>query len=151
MSTETVETAPQAGDRRGSAEAGPRREAVCAAVGREIDPEVVAIAKRRKFSDTYKLKILDEIDRNPRESGVIIRREGLYSSSLTNWRKWRDGMSEMKKPTSPNKKMHNDLAKLERENTRLKLKLKKAEILIEFQKKASEMLTLMSQKENDEA
>ena len=64
MSTETVETAAQAGDRRGSAEAGPRREAVCAAVGREIDPEVIAIAKRRKFSDTYKLKILDEIDRN---------------------------------------------------------------------------------------
>ena len=60
-------------------------------------------------------------------------------------------MSKMKKPTSPNKKLHNDLAKLERENTRLKLKLKKAEILIEFQKKASEMLTLMSQKENDEA
>ena len=39
MSTETVETAAQAGDRRGSAEAGPRREAVCAAVGRKIDPE----------------------------------------------------------------------------------------------------------------
>ena len=57
-------------------------------------------------------------------------------------------MSAEKKPTSKNKQMHNEMAKLKRENARLKLKLQKAEGIIDLQKKASEMLELMSRNEN---
>ena len=57
-------------------------------------------------------------------------------------------MSTEKKPTSANKQMHNEMAKLKRENARLKLNLQKAEGIIDLQKKASELLKLMSQKEN---
>jgi len=53
-----------------------------------------------------------------------------------------------KKPTSENKQMHNEMAKLKRENARLTLELQKAEGIIELQKKASELLTLMSQNAN---
>ena len=60
-------------------------------------------------------------------------------------------MSTEKKPTSVNKQMHNELAKLKRENARLKLKLQKAEGIIDLQKKASELLKLMSQKENSDS
>ena len=57
-------------------------------------------------------------------------------------------MSTTQKPTSKNKQMHNELAKLNRENARLKLKLQKAEGIIDLQKKASELLELMSQNAN---
>ena len=56
-------------------------------------------------------------------------------------------MSTTKKPTSANKQMHNEMAKLKRENARLKLKLQKAEGIIDLQKKACELLKLMSQSE----
>jgi transposase-like protein len=54
------------------------------------DPQVVEKAKRRRFTASYKLKILEEVDRNPERSGAILRREGLYSSHLSAWRKQRD-------------------------------------------------------------
>ncbi|MFC1452622.1 hypothetical protein ACFLSJ_04675, partial [Verrucomicrobiota bacterium] len=85
---------------------------------------------------------------SPGKTGIILRREGLYSSYLSKWREWRDGMSTEKKPTSANKQMHNEMAKLKRENAGLKLELQKAEGIIDLQKKASELLKLMSQKEN---
>ena len=59
-------------------------------------------------------------------------------------------MNTDKKPTSANKQMHNEMAKLKRENVRLNMKLERAEGLIELQKKASEMLELMSQKMKNE-
>ena len=59
-------------------------------------------------------------------------------------------MSTKKKPTSANKQMHNEMAKLKRENARLQMKLQRAEGLIELQKKASEMLEMISQKVKDE-
>ena len=106
------------------------------------------MAKRRRHSADYKLKILAEIDASPGKTGLILRREGLYSSYLTKWRQWRDEMSTAKKPTSKNKQMHNEVAKLKRENARLKLELQKAEGIIDLQKKASELLALMSRNEN---
>jgi transposase-like protein len=55
------------------------------------DPEVVAIPTRRRFTAEYRLRILDEADRctGPGDVGRLLRREGLYSSHLTNWRKSR--------------------------------------------------------------
>ncbi len=60
-------------------------------VGRMPDAEVVAKAKRRQFTAAYRLRILEEVDgcQNPGEVGQLLRREGLYSSHLANWRKAR--------------------------------------------------------------
>ena len=60
------------------------------------DPEVVAKPKRRQFTAEYRLRILEEADRctQPGEVGRLLRREGLYSSHLTAWRKARRKGSE---------------------------------------------------------
>ena len=152
MSTLILEGAPgQAVDRGDTAQAGSWRETACPGAGRAANPEVAAVAQRRRFSDQYKLKLLTEIDDNPGMSGVILRREGLYSSNLFRWRQWRDRMGTQQKPVSKNKRMHNEMATLQRENARLKMKLQKAEGLIELQKKTSELLELMSRNGNDES
>ncbi len=149
MSTLTLERTPGlVEDRSVPAAAGARRESGSPGVDRAADPEVVPVAQRRRHSAKYKLRILAEIDTHPGETGIILRREGLYSSYLAKWRKWRDEMGMEKKPTSANKQMHNEMAKLKRENARLTLKLQKAEGIIDLQKKASELLKLMSQNEN---
>ena len=127
------------------------REATAPQVGMALDPEVAAVAKRRKFSDDYKLRILTEIEGNLGSTGAIVRREGLYSSHITDWRRWRDRVTTEHKPTSKNKQMDNEMAELQRENSRLAMKLKKAEALIELQKKASELLDMMSRSASDES
>lgn len=105
-----------------------------------VSTEVVA-ARRRQFTGEYKRRILDETDRaRPGEIGLILRREGLYSSQLASWRKWRSGMTTRKKNGS---KDAVDLAmyrQLEKENAKLKLKLRKAEAMLELQKKALALL-----------
>jgi hypothetical protein len=98
--------------------------------------------QRRRFSTPYKLKILSEVDQchENGEIGLILRREGLYSSNLTRWRKWRDAMR-----SKPNKKpisntLKNENARLQRENIRLKAKLERANKLLEVQKKMAELM-----------
>jgi transposase len=151
MSTLTLEpTCGVDADRSVAAEAAARREAAAPQVGIALDPEVAAVAKRRKFSNDYKLRILTEIDENLGSTGSITRREGLYSSHITDWRRWRDKMTTEHKPTSNNKQMHNEMAKLQRENSRLTMKLQKAEALVELQKKTSELLDMMSRNVSDE-
>lgn len=151
MSTLTlVETPGLAEDRSVPAVAGARREADSPGVGQSANPEVASVAKRRRHSAEYKLRILEEIDASPGMIGIILRREGLYSSYLSKWREWRNNMSTPKK-SSPNKQAHNEIAKLKRENARLNLKLQKAEGIIDLQKKASELLKLMSRSENAES
>lgn len=151
MASETLErTAVAGGERSVSAGAETRNEAAATAVGRSADPEVTQVAKRRKHSAAYKLRILEEIENSPGKTGVILRREGLYSSNLTRWRKWRDNMNKNGK-SSPNKRLHNELAKKDREIKRLELKLHKAEGIIELQKKTSEMLCLMSKNTDEES
>ena len=56
------------------------------------DPEVRALAKRRKFNAAYKLAVLSEVDRltEPGAIGALLRREALYSSQLTSWRRERE-------------------------------------------------------------
>jgi len=112
------------------------------------DPEVVPRAKRRQFSAQYKLRILTEADQCSQrgEIGALLRREGLYSSHLTTWRKQRDrgqlqGLSPKKRGRKPDPQAA-ELARLQRENERLKARLEQAETIIEVQKKLSQMLGL---------
>ena len=115
------------------------------------DPEVKATKPRRRFTAKYKLSILAEVDActTKGQIGSILRREGLYSSNLTTWRKqWDKGVLDGLSPRKRGRKAKeiNPLAKrvaeLERENQKLDKKLKQAEIIIEFQKKISQMLNL---------
>ena len=116
-------------------------------VGLEV--EVLAKAKRRRFTLEYKRRVLREADRcrKPGELGALLRREGLYSSSLSNWRSARErgelgGQGTRKrgpqaKPPDPGAKR---IADLERENRRLRHRAERAEALVEVQKKLSELL-----------
>jgi transposase len=119
---------------------------VCAAVP---DPEVSEKKQRRRFTAEYKLRILQEAGQcaEPGQLGALLRREALYSSHLTTWRRQREegtlqGLSPKKrgrkaKPADPSAER---IAQLEKENLRLNLNLRKAEIIIEAQKKISEIL-----------
>ncbi len=113
------------------------------------DPEVPENKPRRKLTAKYKLRILAEADAcsQPGQIGALLRREGLYSSSLTTWRRQRKkGLLQAMTPKKRGRKekQKNPLAKhvaqLENENRRLQLKLKKAELIIEAQKKMAEIL-----------
>ena len=109
--------------------------------GAEVGTEVVGVASRRSFSDAYKRRILDEADRaQPGEIGLILRREGLYSSQLATWRKWRSGVTSKKK-TGKEAELFAENKRLDKENGKLKLKLRKAELMLELQKKAQELLS----------
>ena len=113
------------------------------------DPEVVPKAKRRQFSARYKLRILEEAENCGRRGqlGALLRREGLYSSHLTTWRRQRekgqlDGLGAKRRGPKPRDVLEADLAKLRRENERLKARLERAETIIEVQKKLSRLLGL---------
>lgn len=114
-------------------------------------PEVLPKAKRRRFSAEYRLRILQEADRctQPGQIGALLRREGLYSSHLTLWRKQRDegalrAMATRKR--GPKRRLASPearrVAELERETAQLRRKLAKAETIIEFQKKVHELLEI---------
>jgi transposase len=113
------------------------------------DPEVDPQKRRRKLTAKYKLRILQEAEqcRDSQQIGFLLRREGLYSSSLTRWRRLRDqGILRAMKPKtrgrkpSENNPLAADNAKLQKENQLLRKKLWKAERIIEVQKKISEIL-----------
>jgi len=114
------------------------------------DPEVTA-TPRRQFSAKEKLRILEEADActEPGELGELVRREGIYSSYLSRWRRARDrgqlaGLNGKKR--GPKKTADQELAEenasLRRENKRLRTRLKQAETIIDVQKKLSQMLGL---------
>ena len=132
MSTETTNT-PLTGPDRAAA---------------DPNPETVATATRRRFSAKYKLRILAESEKAaPGEVGALLRREGLYSSHLSKWRKQRDegalaGLSAKKRgrkarPVDPQARR---IAQLEKENERLQRRLEQAETIIDVQKKLSRLL-----------
>lgn len=111
--------------------------------------EVVAKAKRRRFSAKYKLRILKEADActKPGELGALLRREGLYSSHLTSWRKQREqgqleGLTPRKRGPKGREKnpLEKELKRLQRENAKLQRRAERAEALVEVQKKVSELL-----------
>lgn len=118
---------------------------------KRFDSEVQAIAKRRQFTQEYKLKILRELDqcRGSGEIGLILRREGLYSTNISRWRKWRSDMgSKSGKPTQANA-LKNENARLKRQVTTLEAKLERANKLLEIQKKMAEFVENW-EKENSE-
>jgi transposase-like protein len=112
---------------------------------------------RRHFTAADKLRILAEADacEIPGQFGALLRREGLYSSHISAWRKQRDaGALDGLKPKQRGRKPQpaNPLAaenvRLQRENARLAARLKQAETIIDVQKKVSEMLGLMPDERN---
>ena len=125
------------------------------------DPEVVPRAKRRYFSAEYKLRILEEADACSERGqiGSLLRREGLYSSHLTTWRRQReqgqlDGLSPKKRGRKPSvdEALAKEVAELKQENQRLEKRLQQAETVIEVQKKLSGLLGLtLGEKQSDEA
>jgi transposase-like protein len=118
------------------------------------DPEVVEKAARRRFTAEYKRQVALEAEQcqQPGEIGALLRREGLYSSVLARWRR-----QLREEPLAPSKKSNKngkltpaqELARLERENQRLKEKLRQAELIIDVQKKVSEMMQTRSQEKED--
>jgi transposase-like protein len=113
------------------------------------DPEVVANAKRRTFTAEYKLRILAEADAaaaQPGAIGALQRRKGLYSSHLVTWRRERQtgilkGLTPHKRgPKSKRNPQEEEMQKLRRENQRLTEQLRKAEIVIDVQKKVGALL-----------
>jgi transposase len=126
------------------------------------DPEVSAKAERRKFSAAYKRSILAEVDRGgPGAVAGILRREGLYSSHLTTWRKQREsgeiaGLEPRKrgKKAAPKNPLAGEVRRLERENRHLQKRIRQAEIIIDVQKKLCDVLGLtvppIEQREDEE-
>ena len=113
------------------------------------ETEVSTKARRRQFSAEYKRRVLAEADActKPGEIGALLRREGLYSSHLVEWRRSRDrgalaGLAGKKR--GPAAKAVNPLARkvaeLEREMARLRRRAERAEGLVEVQKKVAELL-----------
>ena len=122
------------------------------------DPEVSEKAKRRRFTVEYKLRILREADacKGDGDVAALLRREGLYSSHLTNWRRQREqgALRDLRarrrgptpRPVDPRVKQ------LEAENRRLTRKLQRAETIITLQKKVAEILGIpLKPLDNDES
>ena len=112
------------------------------------DPEVVAHAQRRRFTAEYKQLILAQADQAKGSGGIgaLLRREGLYSSLLTTWRRERDagilqGLAPHKRgPKSKRDPVAEETEKLRRENVHLTEQLRKAEVIIDVQKKVATLL-----------
>ena len=114
------------------------------------DPEVTAKTQRRRFTADYKRKILVEADKckQPGELGALLRREGLYSSHLANWRavRDRDGKAGLEpKKRGPKAKAKPDekdrrIVELERELAKTKARAERAEFLVDMQKKMAQLL-----------
>jgi transposase-like protein len=111
------------------------------------DPEVTPKAKRRIFAAAYKKKILAEADAaaGSGQIGELLRREGIYSSTLTRWRRERDSavdtaFSQKRGPEPKRNPLTAENEKLRRQNQRLQEDLRKAEIIIDVQKKVAMLL-----------
>ena len=119
-----------------------------------MDAEVVARPKRRQFTAEYKLRIVREAEtcRKEGQVGALLRREGLYSSHLTTWRRQAgDGSlgalaarkrGPKAKAVDPSAKR---VAELEKENAKLRKRLDDAETIIAFQKKLAEVLQALDE------
>lgn len=111
------------------------------------DVEVVPGPRRRTFTAEFKQRILAEVEACARggggEVGALLRKHGLYSSHLSEWRRQRDeGLTPKKRgrKASEQRGLVEENAKLKREMARLELRLEQAEVIISFQKKVSEVL-----------
>lgn len=112
------------------------------------ETQVVPRPKRRRFTASYKLKIVKEADRytEPGQISALLRREGLYSSNLSTWRRQKargelKGLSPVKRGPKPDETAKEN-ERLKRENEKLKKKLDQAATIIDVQKKLSKLLGL---------
>ena len=122
-------------------------------------PEVTEKPVRRRFTAEYKRRILTEADAcsEPGALGELLRREGLYSSHLTTWRRQRDegalaGLTPKRRgrKAKPRNPLADENEQLRRENQQLKEQLRQAELIIDVQKKVSEMLNIpLKNRESD--
>ncbi len=121
-----------------------RRAAGNAPSGARPDPEVVATARRRQFTSADKIRILDAADHctQPGEIGALLRKEGIYSSHLTTWRRQRaaDERAALKPlkrgcKADPAQTEDRRVLQLTQENDRLRRKLAQADAIIDVQKK----------------
>ena len=135
----------------GDTERARRASAVAPGEGSAVLPnaEVVMKASRRRFTAAYKLQILEQADRctAPGEIGALLRREGLYSSHLSKWRELREqgalaGLTPRTRGRKAKQRSTESvrLEQLERDNRRLRDKLEQAELIIDVQKKVSQLL-----------
>ena len=112
------------------------------------DPEVLAKPTRRQFTSEYRLRIVEEADRctEPGEVGRLLRREGLYSSHLSAWRKARregslQGLAPKKRGAKPKRDPRDGQVRaLEAEVARLNKELAKAHTILEVQGKVAGLL-----------
>jgi len=118
----------------------------------DADMEVVPRARRRTFSKADKRRILEAADRctGSGEIGALLRREGVYSSSLSTWRRQRevadlDALAPKKRgpKVDPRRGDALQIAQLTRERDRLKVELDKAQLVIAVQKKVAALLALL--------
>ncbi len=114
-----------------------------------VPTEVSPRPRRRTFTAAYKLRILKEADACTElgSVGALLRSEGLYSSHLTEWRRARDraaeetmgGKKRGPKPRVPDPR-DTRIASLEHDNAGLRAKLRRLELMLELQKKVSELM-----------
>jgi transposase len=117
------------------------------------DSEVQPKARRRQYSAEYKRQILQEYEACQQlgEKGALLRREGLYSSHITTWRRQRErgkleGLAPQKRGPKADPQAA-EIARLQRENERLRKRLEQAELIIEVQKKVSQILGIPVEKQ----
>ena len=129
--------------------AAPAKAGAGSASASRPDPEVVAKAKRRTYTAEYKQRILEEAEVAAATRGglgALLRREGLYSSLLTYWRRERaqgilEALTPQKRgPKSKRDPLEEENQKLRRQNARLTEDLRKAHIIIDVQKKVAALL-----------
>ncbi len=136
----------------GPREGAEARSAAAASRGPGVpppDPEVAAKPRRRRFTAEYRLRILEEVDgcTKPGEVGQLLRREGLYSSHLTAWRKARHdgvlrGLASKKRGAKPKARnpLEPQVRKLEAQVARLEKELHKAHTILDVQEKVAGLL-----------
>lgn len=112
-----------------------------------VNAEVTAKARRRAFTPEYKKRVLEAADKAADTGGigVLLRREGLYSSVLTRWRRERDeavngAFSRKRGPVPDRNPLAAENEKLRRRNQHLEDELRKAQIIIDVQKKVASLL-----------
>jgi len=123
--------------------------------GERADPEVPERARRRTFTAKYKLEVLSAYDAAAEgEKGAVLRREGLYSSHITQWRKAREG-GALAGLTQPRGRPRRDaqqerITRLEREKRQLEMDLAKARFVVDVQAKLHALLETISESADTE-
>ena len=121
------------------------------------DPQVPQKPTRRRFTASYKLQLLQQADACTQlgDIGRLLRREGLYSSHLTSWRRQRErGSLDGLTPNKRGRKAREcnpllpEVERLRKENEQLTNRLKQAQLIIEVQKKVSQLLGIPPQPHN---